>query len=159
MPDVLIEFNGLRLHIEGKVGDSQQAHEAALIAARARVNEGIAHIGVAVVYPASLRESRDLETEKNQLLESDIDIAVITEARETEFVPGRIDYVEQALRDAFSELVAEDVVTRAVAALDAGVEEFAAAISNEDGTIARIADVLGIRELPDRDNESEGENE
>jgi hypothetical protein len=159
MPDVLIEFNGLRLHIEGKVGDSQQAHENALIAARERVNEGIAHIGVAVVYPASLRESRDLETAKNQLLESDIDIAVITEARETEFVPGRIDYVEQALRDAFSELVAEDVVTRAVAALDAGVEEFAAAISNEDGTIVRIADVLGIRELPDRDNDSEGENE
>ena len=56
MPDVLVYFRGLRLIIEGKVEDAPNAEESALSAARQRVEDGLAHIGVAVVYPMLLRK-------------------------------------------------------------------------------------------------------
>jgi hypothetical protein len=57
MPDVIVSFNGLRTAIEGEVGDHADAHQLALASARQRVEEGIAHIGAAVVYPERLRKS------------------------------------------------------------------------------------------------------
>ena len=56
MPDVLVYFRGLRLIIEGKIEDAPNAEENALNSARKRVEEGLAHIGVGVVYPAFLRK-------------------------------------------------------------------------------------------------------
>ncbi len=54
MPDVIVNFNGLRAAIEGEIGYRPNAGRLALQSARQRVEHGIAHIGVAVVYPASL---------------------------------------------------------------------------------------------------------
>src|SRR5438128_6414076 len=55
MPDVLVVFRGLRLAIEGELADQARADNLAWKKATMRVQKGIAHIGVALVYPASLR--------------------------------------------------------------------------------------------------------
>jgi hypothetical protein len=51
MPDVLVEFQGLRTIIEGKVDDQPGAMENVHDDAYRRVAEGLAHIGIAVLYP------------------------------------------------------------------------------------------------------------
>jgi hypothetical protein len=45
MPDIIVDFNGLRTVIEGEVADQADAQSRALAAARKRVETGIAHIG------------------------------------------------------------------------------------------------------------------
>jgi hypothetical protein len=48
-------FRGLRCGIEGKVADANQAKSVVLGDARERINQGIAHLAIAVVYPTQLR--------------------------------------------------------------------------------------------------------
>lgn len=56
MPDVIVDYHGVRLAIEGEFeGTSAEAKACSL--ARSRVEEGLAHIGIAVVYPGGLRTS------------------------------------------------------------------------------------------------------
>ena len=147
MPDVIVSYLGLRTAIEGEVGGKPDAEIKAVSSARNRVVEGIAHIGVAVVYPEPLRKLSFPEL-KGELEKATLRIAVITESEETGFVEGNVDYLEQALRNAFDQLVKEDVVTKAVALLDAGIEVFARGVIGKPGVIGRLSKSLGIRELP-----------
>jgi len=149
MPDVIVSFNGLRTAIEGEVGGKPDAAERALASARRRVEDGIAHIGVAVVYAEELRRA-DFTQLKAQLAASPLDIAIVTESQDTGFARGNVDYLESALRHAFEHLVHEDVVARAVAHLDAGIDVFARAVSDKRGIMEKMADILGIRELPSK---------
>ena len=147
IPDVIVNFYGLRTAIEGEVGDQPDAQAKAVESARRRVVEGIAHIGVGVVYPAELRagEFADL---KERLAESPLWIAVVTEDEEGGIVAGSVDDLERALRTAFEHLVQEDVVAKAVAELDAAVEKFAAVVMAKPGVAGRLAQTLDIRDLP-----------
>lgn len=146
MPDILVNYQGLRTAIEGEVGDNPNAQFAALASARSRVEIAIAHIGVAVIYPKELR-SASPHTLKGMLASSKLHIAIVTESEETGFVPGDVNYLADALRHAFEHLVREDVVTQAVLTLDAGIEGFAKVVSDKAGVVGRIARTLGIHEL------------
>lgn len=141
MPDIVVEFSGLRVMLEGKVGDVQQAHTKALDAARNRLEQGIAQIGVAVVYPASLRDASDVKT---ALAQSDFDIAVVTESQEVGYFKGNVDYLKSALTLAFEHLVEEDVVAQAAAALDAGINNFSNSVIGRPGVIQRLAETLDL---------------
>lgn len=148
MPDVMVSFQGLRTIIEGEVDDQPNAREKALASVSKRVEDGIAHIGIAVIYPAFLR-GVIFTTLKNSLEACDLSIAVVTESERTHFVTGDVNYLENALRRAFEHLVQEDVVAKAVAALEAGIEKFARELSTRVGDVGRVAEALGIRELED----------
>jgi hypothetical protein len=143
MPDVVVDFFGLRVMLEGKVGDVQQAHKKALGAARNRLEQGVAQIGVAVVYPASLRNAPDIKTE---LERSDLDFAVVTESQEADYVTGKVDYLKNVLTLAFEQLVKEDVVAEAVAALNAGISLFSESVIGKSGVIKRLAGCLDLAE-------------
>ena len=147
IPDILVNFQGLRTAIECEVDDQPNARERAIESARDRVVTGIAHIGIAVVYPSSLRQA-GFERLKTDLAGSQLQIAVVTESKETSYTSGDVNHLEVALRQTFNELIQEDVVARATAALDAGVERFASAVRRKAGFIQRMADVLEIKELP-----------
>jgi len=147
MPDVLVYFRGLRTAIEGEVDDQPDAEQRALESAQERVTQGIAHIGVAVVYPADLRHG-SFEHLRDLLTSAVLKIAVATESEVTSFTSGDVNYLDTALRRAFDQLVREDVVSRAVAILDEGVEAFAGLVAPKAGCVGRLALVLGIRELP-----------
>ncbi|MDQ5909752.1 MAG: hypothetical protein QG599_1847 [Pseudomonadota bacterium] len=55
-PDVLFNWQGLRVIIEGKFADHANARDVVLQDALGRVQRGIAHLAAAVVYPSPLRQ-------------------------------------------------------------------------------------------------------
>jgi hypothetical protein len=155
MPDVIVNFQGLRTIIEGEVDDQPNARDKALASVGKRVEDGIAHIGVAVIYPAHLRKVV-FTALKTSLSDCDLQIAIVTESEKTDFIRGDVNYLENALRRTFENLVKEDVVANAVTALEAGIERFASVLSIRAGDVGRVAEALGIRELeenPSGDNE------
>jgi hypothetical protein len=157
MPDVLVYFRGLRLIIEGKVEDAPNAEESALSSARLRVEEGLAHICVAVVYPSSLRKSVGLAKLKKSLEESQIKMAIVNESGETGFTPANIKQLIDKLYQTFDQLVQEDVVKRATAILDEAVEKVAPMFASIPGFPQEAARILGIRALPTRKKRKEDE--
>jgi hypothetical protein len=158
MPDVLVDYSGLRTAIEGEVSDQPKAEEKAIKSATKRVEDGIAHIGVAIVYPEILRNKK-LDALPSSLEACSLRIAVTTEAGQTGFVDGDLDYLADILRRTFDQLVREDVVNRAVAKLEGGIEQYARVVSSSPATCERIAESLGIRELSANSNQSETDHE
>ena len=150
MPDVIATFRGLRTAIEGEVGDRVGAEDRALESARSRVEEGVSLIGLAIIYPAPLRTVA-FSRLKSSLEASSLRIAVVTEAGETGFMEGNVDTLSGALRRAFDQLIREDVLGYAVAEIEKGIEVFRGTVSGRPGAVGRIAEVLGIRELPSDD--------
>ncbi len=153
-PDIIVDFFGLRLVVEGEVADRPGAEERALASTRRRVEEGIAHVGVAAIYPAELREAAFADL-KSRLASCELRIAIMTESEEGGFSKGNVDYLESTLRQTFEQLIHEDIVGRAAAVLDAGVERFASVVTIKPGAFGRIAEALGIRALPEKQRASE----
>jgi len=54
MPDVLVDFGGLRTAIEGEVADQADAAAKALASATGRVEQGIAQIGLVLCHTTDL---------------------------------------------------------------------------------------------------------
>ncbi|MFH1560597.1 MAG: hypothetical protein ABID84_04225 [Chloroflexota bacterium] len=158
IPDVLVVFRGLRTVIEGKVDDQPDAAENALRQAQERVDKGIAHIGVAVLYQANLRQIPFQEL-ADSLSKSTFRIAVCSEAGQSGWIEGSLDYLTDLLNRTFHQLVEEDVVARAVEALGAGVNDFARAAFNTPAAVQRAAEILGIGEAPRRQRSREEEDE
>ena len=64
------------------------------------------------------------------------------------------------MRGTFDQLIREDAVTKAVDALNAGIDQFSRTVFTSSATIQRAAEILGIRELPKRSRKkSEDEEE
>ena len=117
MPDIIVKYSGLRLHVEGEVGDTSDAREKARASARSRVEEGIAHIAIAVIYPAYLRNV-DFPDINAELAGCTLNICVVSEFGETPFIDIDVDHIESVLRYIFDQLVREDVVHAAVRRAD-----------------------------------------
>jgi len=141
MPDVIVEMRGLRVAIEGKV-ETPNALQEALEQAHQRVKEGLAHLGVAVVYPESLRRS-DFSELKSALATAQLTGAVHSESGILEWAGDVNDLVEH-LRRALESLVAQDVVAQAAKELQAGVEAFSRRVYRTNAIAGRSAKVLGI---------------
>jgi hypothetical protein len=159
MPDVLVDFRGMRLIIEGKVEDAPNAEESALGAARHRVEEGLAHIGVAVVYPALLRKIERPSQLKKGLKESQLRVAIYSESGESGFTDTRIENIPNMLFQTFDQLVEEDVVKRATEILAEAVEKAAPELAAIPSFPTEAAKILGIRALPTRKKSKEDEEE
>ncbi len=141
MPDVIVNFQGLRTAIEGEV-DAANAKDKAVASAMHRVETGVAHIGVGVVYPASLR-AVEFSQLKSELAHAKLEIAVVTETGSSGFVSGDVDHLERTLRSTFEQLIKEDIVAEAVALIDAAVDRFAIPALDYRGIWGRIIDSLG----------------
>lgn len=142
MPDVIVSYQGLRTAIEGEI-QAPKARDKAIDSAKRRVENGIAHIGVGVVYPASLPMTNDITQLKGELARAKLEIAVTTEAYTTGYETGDVDYLERILRSTFEQLVKEDVVNEAVALLDIAVDQFAGVVLSYRGIWGRITQELG----------------
>jgi len=150
MPDVLVYFRGLRLIIEGKIEDAPNAEENALNSARKRVEEGLAHIGVGVVYPAFLRKSKGPSQLKKGLENSELRVGIISESGESGFASANVAQLIDMLYQTFDRLVQEDVVKRATEILNEAVEKAAPVLAAIPGFPGEAARILGIRALPAR---------
>jgi len=150
VPDVLVVYRGLRTVIEGKVADKAGADEKAFEQARDRVNSGIAHVGIAVLYPAAIRKIPSFSELQGFLSSCTFKVAVCSETGETGWTEGGLDYLADVLRGTFERLVHEDAVVKAVNVLKAGIDEFARLVFTSPATVDRAAEILGIREVPKR---------
>lgn len=155
MPDVLVDYSGLRIAIEGEVDDQPNYGEKALDSAKRRVEQGLAHIGVAIIYPATLRKV-DFARLKAEMEAIEFRIAIVSEAEtEPQYRQGTVDGLGEVLRRTFGELVKEDVVAQAVKELEEGIAVFAEAVVDDEGNVVRLAQVLGIKGLPKRNKPSD----
>ena len=165
MPDVLVDYQGLRLVIEGEIA-SRGARAKAGQSALRRVEEGIAHIAMALIYPAQLRNlGRNVVELKKSLSETTLEFAVVTESEATQaqfafpeqpekqiefvrFNQGDLNALVEELRRAYEQLLKDDVLERAAKALDNAIGVFLSSLNIQPATIKRFAAVLEIRELP-----------
>ncbi len=142
MPDVLVDFGGLRLAIEG---DFPAAAQHACDLARGRVEQGIAHLGVAVIYPLALRETESLAALEAKLAGTPISFAVITEVPDPpSFTSGTLGTLAEAFRRAYDQLMRDEVVDNAIAAMQSGIERFIASVGRKPATVERMAKILGM---------------
>jgi hypothetical protein len=142
-PDVIAVFRGLRCAIEGKVADTPQAKALVLSDAQGRIEQGIAHIAIAVVYPAPIRVA-DFAELSEVLGATALEFAVLTEAGEGAWHSGGLNDILAELRRAHDVIVRDDVLQQAVDTLSIGLTEVANALVNNKGACDRLIKVLGI---------------
>jgi hypothetical protein len=159
VPDVLVVYHGLRTVIEGKVADKPDAREKALVQARDRVSSGVAHVGIALLYPAAIRQIPSFSELQGFLSSCIFKVAVCSETGETGWTEGGIDYLADVLRGTFEQLVREDAVVKAVHVLNAGIDEFARLVFTSPATIDRATEILGIHEVPERSRKESTDEE
>jgi hypothetical protein len=162
MPDVLVDFQGLRLAVEGEFASSQAAKKARN-SARNRVTDGIAHVGVALIYPQELKLAPpDVSGLRDQLANSELRYAIITEfeadqlllpfaAPATEavaFETGTVESLAAAMRRSYEYLVKDAVLERAVQLLEEGINLFVGSLARQPATTDRFMEALGIAALP-----------
>jgi hypothetical protein len=188
MSDVLVDYAGLRTSFEGEVDDQVEASAKALACASKRVEQGIAQIALAIAYPASLRfdtlrarpnmnsklscdaTANTLRSAsrlnkfvigrrlKERLAHSELQVGVVTEAGPSRYTSCNVDGLGEILRRAFDQLIQEDVVSKAVAVLEAGMEIFAQAVAGSPGASPQLAAALGVHVLPSKKSRAEGAN-
>lgn len=144
MPDVIVEVHGQRTVIEGKVRDHKSAAKQVLVDVRGRIDQGIAHMGIAILYPSAVRHAPDIRALRTQLESAQLRMSIQTEAGGTGWMERDVDALGDLLRRAFTDLVKEDVVRTAVATLESALEVFTAAMRSSPGGLARCAAVLGV---------------
>lgn len=154
MPDVLVTFQGLRTAIEGKVADQPGAEEAVRQNAMGRVEQGVSHLAIALLYPAELRKV-PFGTLKTRLRDCALRMAVYSETGESGWVEGDLNHLADLLRRTYDQLIEEDVLAQAVAVLNQAVEGFAQALLGGTGSVERAARALGISGAPDQESGEE----
>ena len=124
LPDVLFDYKGLRCMIEGKYADVPDAMNVVMAQAVERVETGIAHMALAVVYPAELRETRQNElAERLSGVHLQFSLCTIANYIGVEWHTGRVRDVLDLIRRGYTDLLEDDVVARAVAELSAGMTD------------------------------------
>ncbi len=164
LPDVLVDFQGLRLVIEAEFASTAGAKERAYLKAQQRVEQGIAHIGVAVLYPAGLK-GLAYEQQKSELARARMQFCVLTEVSITPFpqlqllevsdkapwFSGNIEQLIESLGRCYDQLVNDETLTRAVVLVEASIEWFISALKAQPASIERLAGLLGTGGLsPER---------
>jgi len=148
MPDVLVDFQGLRLAIEGNFAGSGAVEAALVTQTRQRVDRGVAHIGTAVLYPRALRDAAFAQA-KHDLASARLRFAVVTEEPDPpSFAEGDVTNLAGALRRAYEQLIEDRVLDKAVTLIGHGIDGFTAALSTQPASAERFAVSLGIKDVP-----------
>jgi hypothetical protein len=151
-PDVIIGFRGLRCVIEGKVGDVTTARTAASKDAGGRVEKGIAHLAIAVVYPQRLRTTPFVDLPQ-AIGNASLDFAVCSERGWTPWRTGDVDDILAELRRAHETLVQDDTVQEVAKKLDAGLQKVVQILFDDPAVCDRLIGILGIGERENEEDE------
>jgi len=144
LPDVLVIFNGLRLSLEGKVADQPQANRLVWQKARERVEKGISHLSLALLYPPELRRVPLLEL-SNALKSAQLRFSVCAPfTKQPDWQKGDLQVLTATLHRVYQRLVSEDEVAKAVQILREGVNELSRGFSLAGVNAMRVAQPLGI---------------
>ena len=155
MPDVIVDYRGLRLAIESEFASTQGAEARATSKALERVHQGLCHIGVAVVYPEHLAVTA-FDILKEKLKQADLRFRVMTELADIQptldcdevvelpsLMTGRLGDLVEQLRRSYEQLMADEAVEKAVAVLEKGIQTFVMALQGQQATTERFAHIIG----------------
>jgi hypothetical protein len=142
-PDVMAITRGLRCAIEGKVADTANAEFAVLADAKGRLDQGVAHLAIAVVYPTHIRTT-SFKKLPQVLSAATMKFCVLTDAGGATWHEGAINEILAELRRAYDVIVRDDVLQQAVDVLNIGLAEVSSALLDSHGTCDRLIKVLGI---------------
>ncbi len=142
-PDVLFPWRGLRVVIEGKFADHPKAQEAVFADAQGRVQRGVAHIAVAAVYPAELRETPTPQL-LEQLATATLTYRVLALDDVTAWFEGTPAAILDALRRTQATLIQDDIIATTAASLAQRISDTTLLWQGETGTCSRLAILLGM---------------
>jgi len=149
LPDVWVDYEGLTVAIEGKIESSLVIEDA-----RRRIEQGLAHVAIAVDYPGALRTAVNVKELKKEMASIPLKVAVVTEAGETGFAEGDLSFINNLLRRTHEELVKEDVVSEAVDYIRLANSELAKHLMDRRAVLKRVAKALEIQpEKPKKDRD------
>jgi hypothetical protein len=155
MPDIVIaNLYGVRVVIEGKIGDGGVIQDILAKQAKKRVEDGIAPLCIAVLYPNSLRTFASLEELKINMEKTRFSVATFWSDDHTDWTNHTVDGLTDILRRSYGLLVSEDTVVEAVNEIQEAVESCAEAMTSVPTVPYRISVLLGIP--PERLDEAEG---
>ena len=145
-PDLLLQVRGLRVVIEAKFADFPAAESVVLEDARKRVQNGVAHIAIAVIYPNSLRTTpaaKIIET----LEDSKLRYQIVSETNESgEWFQGTPASLMASIRRVQQALAQDDIVERTAKQLSSQLETVSFLWKGQVGTCNRLAAILGLDE-------------
>ena len=142
-PDVMFTLGGLRVIIEGKFDDVPDADAVVLKDATRRVDTGICHIAVAVVYPKALRATA-MTTLGKALATARLRFSIISEAGQTEWTESHPGEILAALRRVHESLIKDDIVAASALKLSERIETIAALWVGQAAVCDRLSDLLGM---------------
>lgn len=162
MPDVLVEYQNLRLIIEGKIDRNPESGRQAQKQAYDRVVSGLAHLALAVLYPQRLAAVTDHES---VLAQSRLQISVFGEFSQSEDAPweqGTVDDIADLLMRSYDRMIRGDVVRQAADTIRQATEDFSVVFQDSPAALDRAVRALGIHSLAPTDdhtddNSAEGE--
>ncbi len=153
MPDVTITgFQGVRIVLEGRSGESPSVETTLSDDSRRRVEEGIAPICIAVHYPPEARRTSSTEQLETLLATRKLRVKVFSESGEGEWTDTDLDGLGQIIRRSYDDLVKEDIISQTAEEISNGIESTTSAILRARANPRRIRDVLGIRETENHDD-------
>ncbi|MDY7001045.1 MAG: hypothetical protein SVS15_04595 [Thermodesulfobacteriota bacterium] len=145
MPDVFFIYRGLRCVIEGKMSDATNAKNFVAKQTQKRVENGIAHLAVGVVYP---KEMRNIPVVKlaDELNSAQLEFFIHTENGPGQWHTGVIDDILGELRHAHESIIRDDVVERAVERLSSGMSIFSDYLCASSAVCDRLTEIFGMYE-------------
>lgn len=145
LPDVTVShLLGIRVVIEGRAASTPGGEVTLTEDAKRRIEEGLASIAIAIVYPREVKEAADEDIE-NALVAAKLRIRILTEEQDGEWFVGDTVTLEEALRRTYDSLTKESVVDEAVARLGAVVENAAQVFRDDPNSPDRFRKIIGIR--------------
>jgi hypothetical protein len=142
-PDVMFVLGGLRVIIEGKFADTPDAEGVVKADAYKRVQAGICHIAVALVYPKALRT---ISTPKlyEALGVAPLSFMIVSEAGQTEWAEATAPEILASLRRVQDALAKDDIVAESARKLSERIEGIALLWAGQPATCDRLSTLLGM---------------
>lgn len=130
--DVMASMRGLRCAIEGKVADTANAESVVVADAKKRLDQGVAHLAIAVVYPTSLRTTFFGKL-PHVLSAAILKFSVLTDSERVVWHEGTVNEILAELRRAHDVIVRDDILQQAVDTLNIGLAEVTRALVGSRG--------------------------
>jgi hypothetical protein len=146
MPDVLVYLQGLRCSIDGKYEDHADYRSELEGQVLGRLADGLAHIGVGVVYPKKLRSLEDFSKLKKCLREEDLQFFIGSETDKPNWQTGNLNHLLEQLRSTQASLATDDVVSRGVELLQAGMDRLISEIMVNPAACENLTQLMGVYE-------------
>lgn len=143
LPDVLIQYQGMRIIIEGKYEDAKKAKAVVTRQAQERIDLGLAQISAAMIYPKHLKVA-PFEQLKKELAKTTYSFCVFSEVGQSQWRQGGIGDVRQEISRVHESMCKEDAVQRAAKNLSSCLDGVANLFQGQEEICEQIASALGI---------------